>query len=119
MKKTIKIGNVVGPYSPGIVSSGSKMIFVSGQLAADLTADIRTQTKQIMDKIQKILSEAGASMNDIVKTTIFLTDMGNFSTVNEEYAKYFQKDPPARATVQVAGLPLNAEIEIEAIAVKD
>ncbi|MHA1227579.1 MAG: RidA family protein [Candidatus Hodarchaeales archaeon] len=119
MKQVIKFGNVVGPYSPGIVASGSNLIFVSGQLATDLKTDIRTQTNQIMEKIEKILSEAGASLSNVVKTTIFLTDMNNFGAVNEEYAKYFQKDPPARATVQVAGLPLNAEIEIEAIAVKD
>ncbi|WP_455141647.1 RidA family protein [Candidatus Hodarchaeum mangrovi] len=117
MKKSIEFGKVVGPYSPAIISSGKNLIFISGQLASDLQADIRTQTNQIMGKIKDILAKVEVNMENIVKTTIFLTDMSDFTRVNEEYAKYFSENPPARATVQVAGLPLNAKIEIEAIAI--
>lgn len=119
MKRAIKVGKVVGPYSPAIETSRKKQIFVSGQIASNLDADIQTQTREIINKIEAILGEAGAFLSDIAKTTIFLADMNDFSAVNEEYAQFFPSDPPARATIQVAGLPLGARIEIEAIAVRD
>ena len=119
MKNNIEFGKVVGPYSPAIIASGKNLIFISGQLASDLQADIKTQTNQIMKKIKEILAKAEVNMEDIVKTTIFLTDMNDFKAVNEEYAKYFSEIPPARATIQVAALPLKAKIEIEAIAIKN
>ncbi|MFX0016316.1 MAG: RidA family protein [Promethearchaeota archaeon] len=119
MKKAIKIGQVVGPYSPAIQTSRKKHIYVSGQIATNLDADIQTQTREIIEKIENILNEAKAYLSDIVKTTIFLTDINDFALVNEEYAKFFPSEPPARATIQVAALPLGARIEIEAIAARD
>ena len=119
MKRAIKVGKVVGPYSPAIETSGNKYIYVSGQIASNLDADIQTQTREIINKIEAILEEAEAYLSDIAKTTIYLADMNDFSSVNEEYAKFFPSDPPARATIQVAALPLGARIEIEAIAVRD
>jgi len=119
LKKAIKVGEVVGPYSSAIETSRKKQIFISGQIASNLNADIKTQTREIITKIETILGEAGAFLSDIAKTTIYLADMNDFSAVNEEYAKFFPSDPPARATIQVAALPLDARIEIEAIAVRD
>ena len=94
------------------------MIFVSGQIASDLTADIQTQTIQIMEKIEVLLEKGGAFMSDIVKTSIYLASIEDFKIVNEEYAKFFPSDPPTRATLQAAALPLNASLMIEAIALR-
>jgi 2-iminobutanoate/2-iminopropanoate deaminase len=109
---------VVGPYSPAIIASGTNMIFVSGQIASDLTADIQTQTIQIMKKIENLLEKGGAFLSDVVKTTIYLASIEDFKIVNEEYAKFFPSDPPTRATLQAAALPLNASLMIEAIALR-
>ncbi|MFX1285818.1 MAG: RidA family protein [Promethearchaeota archaeon] len=119
MKRAVKIGKVVGPYSPAIETSRTKQIYISGQIATDLDVDIKTQTRQIIEKIENILSEVNAFLSDIVKTTIYLADINDFAAVNEEYAKSFPSDPPARATIQVVALPLGARIEIEAIATRD
>jgi len=94
------------------------MIFVSGQIASDLTADIQTQTIQIMEKIEVLLEKGGAFMSDIVKTSIYLASIEDFKIVNEEYAKFFPSEPPARVTLQAAALPLNASLMIDAIAVR-
>ncbi len=94
------------------------MIFVSGQIASDLTADIQTQTIQIMKKIEVLLEKGGAFMSDIVKTSIYLASIEDFKIVNEEYAKFFPSEPPARVTLQAAALPLNASLMIDAIAVR-
>lgn len=119
MKKSIKIGKVVGPYSAGILCSGNKFIFVSGQLASDLDADTDVQTEQALTKIKNILKEADATMDDVVKVTVLLKDINDFSKMNEVYKTFFTDDPPARAAFQVAALPLNGKVEIEAIAVKE
>ncbi len=119
MKRAIKLGKTVGPYSPAIATTRQKHIYVSGQIATDLEADIHIQTQQVMQNIENILGEEEAFLSDIIKTTIFLADMNDFKTVNEEYAKSFPMDPPARSTIQVAALPLGARIMIEAIAVRD
>ena len=116
MKKSIKLGETVGPYSPGIIASGEKFIFVSGQVATNREADITQQTKEALTKIQDILNEANATMENVVKVTVLLADINEFSRMNEVYQTFFGSDPPARATFQV-GLPLNAKVEIEAIAV--
>ncbi len=118
MRKVLKTGKVVGPYSPGIVASGSKQIFISGQIANDLDADITTQTTQIIKKIEAILAEANAFLSDIVKTTIFLSDINDFKELNEVYGQQFPSEPPARATLQAAGLPLGAKVMIDAIAIR-
>ncbi len=119
MRRVIKTGKVVGPYSPAIETSRIRQIYVSGQIATDLDADIKTQTEQVIQKIENILGEVDAFLSDIVKTTIYLVDINDFAAVNEVYAKSFPSDPPARATIQVAALPLGARIEIEAIATRD
>ena len=113
----------IGPYAQGVAAAGS-MVFVSGQLPIDpatgelCTGTMAEQTTQSMNNVAAILAEAGATLQDVVKTTIFLKDLGDFAEVNAAYAKFFPADPPARACVQVAKLPKDARVEIEAIAVK-
>ncbi|MGI5854631.1 MAG: RidA family protein [Bacillota bacterium] len=110
----------IGPYSQAIRTGN--LIFCSGQLPINpqtgqlLTGSIAEQTDQVMQNIRAILTAAGASLRDVVKTTIFLADMNDFAAVNETYGKYFQVDPPARSTVQVARLPKDARVEIEVVA---
>lgn len=119
---TEKAPAALGPYSQGVVASG-EMIFVSGQIPIDpatgaaVEGDIARQTVQCMDNIAAILAEAGATVENIVKTTIYLKDMDNFGIVNEAYGKYFKNDAPARGCVEVARLPKDMQVEIEAIAV--
>ena len=119
---TTKAPAALGPYSQGI--STGNLVFISGQLAIDpatgklLEASIGEQTNLIMRNIEAVAQEAGTSLNNIVKTTIFLTDLSNFQEVNAAYGSFFtEAPPPARATVQVAALPLGASVEIEAVAV--
>ncbi len=110
----------VGPYSQAVVAGD--LVFVSGQIPLDpatgqLSAgSIEEQTKRVLHNAQAILRAAGCTLDNVCKTTIFLTDLDNFKTVNEVYAGFFNGSPPARSTVQVAALPLGAEIEIEVIA---
>ena len=122
MKKTVhtdKAPAALGPYSQGVVSGN--LLFVSGQLAIDpesgklIQADIASQTTRILRNIEAIARQAGTGLAQVVKTTIFLKDLGDFGAVNEAYGRFFQDNPPARSTVQVAALPLEADIEIEAI----
>lgn len=117
---TPKAPAALGPYSQGI--STGNLVFISGQLAIDpatgslIKGSISEQTELIMSHIKAIAEEAGSSLDQIVKTTIFLTDLGNFQEVNSAYGSFFNDAPPARATIQVAALPLGACVEIEAIA---
>jgi 2-iminobutanoate/2-iminopropanoate deaminase len=110
----------IGPYSP-FVRAGD-FIFLSGQIPLDpasgeiIVGDIRAQTSQVMRNLDAVLREAGASFSRVVRTTIFLADMGDFAAVNEIYGTYLQPPFPARATVQVAGLPRGARVEIDAVA---
>jgi len=110
----------IGPYSQAIKSGDT--VYCSGQIPLDpvsgklVEGDISLETKQVMDNLFSVLNEAGASSENVVKTTIFLTDMSDFSAVNEIYSKYFDTPYPARATVQVSNLPLNVRVEIDAIA---
>lgn len=119
MKEVVKIGTVVGPYSPAVIASGKRLIFVSGQLGTNLEADTAQQTKEALTKIKNILTEANATLDSVVKVTVLLADINDFSIMNEVYKAFFSNDPPARAAFQVAALPLNAKIEIEAIAILD
>ena len=118
---TTKAPAALGPYSQGI--STGNLVFISGQLPIDpatgklLEASIGEQTNLIMRNIEAVAREADTSLNNIVKTTIFLTDLGNFQEVNAAYGSFFTEAPPARATVQVAALPLGASVEIKAVAV--
>jgi len=110
----------IGPYSQAIKANG--FLFISGQIPLDpetgqMTAvDAVAQTKQVMANLSAILNAEGLSFADVVKTTIYLTDLTDFSRVNETYAEYFESAPPARATVQVGALPKGAKVEIDAIA---
>ncbi|MGI6295761.1 MAG: RidA family protein [Armatimonadota bacterium] len=110
----------IGPYSQGIKAGG--FLFVSGQIPIDpetgsmAAVDVVAQTKQVMANLGAILSAEGLGFKDLVKTTIFLTDLSDFARVNDAYAEYFESDPPARSTIQVVALPKGAKIEIEAIA---
>ena len=125
MKQILNTTNApaaIGPYSQGTCAGG--MVFVSGQLPIDPatgaleTGSIGDQTRRSMENIIAILAEAGCTLENVVKTTIFLRDLNDFAAVNEAYAAYFPSNPPARACVQVARLPKDANVEIEAIAVK-
>jgi 2-iminobutanoate/2-iminopropanoate deaminase len=108
------------PYSQAIRANG--LVFVSGQLAlrpdhAEIVGeDIGEQTEQVFDNLQAILEEAGSGLDKIVKTTVFLTDLGDFAGMNEVYARRVGQPPPARATVEISNLPSGAKVEIEAIA---
>ncbi|GAA8027040.1 RidA family protein [Helicobacter pylori] len=112
----------IGPYSQAIATND--LVFVSGQLGIDAStgafkgADIHSQTTQSMENIKAVLKEAGLGMDSVVKTTILLKSLDDFSVVNEIYGSYFKEPYPARATFQVAKLPKDALVEIEAIAIK-
>jgi 2-iminobutanoate/2-iminopropanoate deaminase len=125
MKKVIRTNRApaaIGPYSQAI--RNGDFLFVSGQLGIDPATGnfpeggVREQAAQVFKNIRALLSEAGFSMDDVVKTTVFLTDMADFAAVNEIYASHFQGNFPARSTVAVAGLPKNGRVEIELIAVR-
>ncbi len=111
----------VGPYSQAIAAGN--FLFVSGQLplhpqSGEIVGnDITAQTRQSMENIKAVLAAAGASLADVVKTTVFLQNMGDFTRMNEVYQQYFGDGAPARSTVEVAKLPRNALVEIESIAV--
>ena len=112
----------VGPYSQAIGSG--PLLFCSGQIPLDarsgelLQADVSAQTKLVLDNVGSVLKAYGLGFPDVVKTTVFLTDLGQFAEMNAIYAKYFAEQPPARSTIQVAALPKGAKVEIEAIAIK-
>lgn len=116
----------VGPYNQAIAAKG-EMIFVSGQVALDARTgslvgegDIIAQTKQVMANLAAILAEAGLNWENVVKTTIYLTDLSHFSTVNEIYGSYFNsKTAPARACIEVSRLPKSALVEIDCIAISN
>ena len=125
MKTVINTTNApapIGPYSQAIAAGG--FLFVSGQIPADpatgalVMDDIKTETKQVMENIKAILLEASIDFGNIVKTSIFLTDLQNFGVVNEVYGTYFTDQFPARETIQVAGLPKGVNVEISVIAIK-
>ncbi len=110
----------IGPYSQAI--RAGNLLFVSGQIPLDpQRAEIvgetaAEQARQVLKNLQAVLEAAGASLQHVVKTTIFLTDLGQFAQVNAVYAEFFSQEPPARSTVQVAALPRGVQVEIEAIA---
>ncbi len=112
--------SAIGPYSQAVVAGG--MVYCSGQIAIDpatgtlIAGDVEEQTKQVMKNLEAVLKAAGSDFSKVVKTSIFLTDMRDFAKVNAIYALGFPSDPPARATVEVSGLPLGVQVEIDAIA---
>jgi len=117
---TDKAPAAVGPYSQAI--QVGHLIFTAGQIALDPTTgqlahdDIQGQTGQVMKNLQAILETAGTDLKNVVKTTVFLQDMNHFAAMNEVYGRHFGQEPPARSTVEVAKLPLNALVEIEVVA---
>ena len=123
-KEVINTNNApeaIGPYSQVVIVGD--FVYTSGQIPlnpakGELVTDIKLATKQSMENIKAILEEAGTSLNNVVKTSIFLKDLNDFEAVNEVYGTYFIENKPARSCVQVAKLPKDAVIEIEAIAVK-
>ena len=110
----------IGPYSQAIHSGD--LVFLSGQVPIDpktgvlVDGDISTQTERVLDNLAAVLAAAGCGFSDVVKTTIYLTDLNDFLAVNQTYGKRFTAAPPARATVQVSALPKGARVEIDAIA---
>jgi len=124
MKKIISTSEApaaIGPYSQAVRSGN--FLFCSGQIPLDpksgqiVSGDIATQTRRVLDNVEAVLKAEGLTFENIVKTIIFLTDLGDFQTVNEIYGSYFKQQPPARSTVQVSALPKGAKVEIEVIAV--
>jgi 2-iminobutanoate/2-iminopropanoate deaminase len=112
----------IGPYSQAVMTGN--MLFISGQIALDqsagkfVNANIKEETAQVMKNIEFVLKAAGLSFQNVVKSTIFLKNMGDFPVVNEVYGSYFKELPPARETVEVSKLPKEASVEISCIAVK-
>ena len=110
----------IGPYSQGI--SAGNLVITSGQLPVDpatgsfASGGVAEQPHQSLANVQAVLAQAGLTMENVIKTTVFLSDMNNFSAMNEVYATFFPQNPPARSAVEVARLPKNALVEIEAIA---
>ncbi|MBK9165325.1 MAG: RidA family protein [Acidobacteria bacterium] len=117
---TEKAPGAIGPYSQAIVANG--MVFCSGQIPIDpatgdfVSEDVSEQTEQVFKNLSAVLEAAGASLESVVKTTVFLADMNDFAAMNEVYGRYFDTNKPARATVQAARLPRDARVEIECIA---
>ncbi|MDO8804331.1 MAG: RidA family protein [Elusimicrobiota bacterium] len=125
MKKIISTKNApaaIGPYSQAVEAGG--LLFISGQLPIDpatgnmATAEIKAQTEAVIKNLESILASEGLSLENILKTTVFMADLGQFAQMNEVYGRFFANDPPARATVEVKALPKSALVEIEAVAAR-
>ena len=118
-----KVSPAVGPYSQGI--AWNQLIFLAGQIPVNaatgklVEGDVKAQTKQVLENINALLTSAGSSLEKVLKASVFLVDLKQFALMNEVYREYFNQKPPARSTIQVAGLPLGAQVEIEVIAYRD
>ncbi len=112
----------LAPYSPGI--RHGKLVFTSGQVGLDpdtgklVEGGVAAQARQVMINVQKVLAAAGCTMDDVIKCTVFMTDMNDYGAINEVYGEFFTEKPPARSAVAVAGLPIGALVEIEAVAIR-
>ena len=124
MKKSVATDNApkaIGPYSQAIVHNG--LAFLSGQIPLDpatglvVEGDIAIQTARVLDNIKAVLEASGSGLDSVVKTTVYIKDMGEFARMNEVYGKYFPENPPARSTIEAARLPRDVRIEIDAIAI--
>ncbi len=121
--QTDRAPKAIGPYSQAI--SAGALVFCSGQIPIDpengevVPGGIEAQTHRVLQNLAAVLSAAGSGLDRVAKTTVFLTDLGDFAAVNSVYATYFPGVPPGRSTVQVAALPRGAKVEIEAVAVKE
>ena len=113
----------IGPYSQAIKQSAGEMVFLSGQVAIDpetqefAGGDARAQARLALENLKAVVEASGASLSDVVKTTVYLQSLGDFAVVNQVYGEYFEEPYPARATVEVAGLPKGALVEIDAFIV--
>jgi 2-iminobutanoate/2-iminopropanoate deaminase len=122
---TTSAPKAIGPYSQAIEARGTRTLWLSGQIPLDpasgelVGGDVSEQTARVMANLGAVLAAAGAGFEDVVRCTIYLVDLADFARVNEVYKRSFPKDPPARATVQVAALPRGARVEIDAVAVLD
>jgi 2-iminobutanoate/2-iminopropanoate deaminase len=120
--RTEKAPKAIGPYSQGIAAGG--FVFCSGQIPIDLATGklveggIEEQTRQVLKNLAAVLEAAGSSLDDVVKCTVYLTDLNDFAAMNKVYAEFFKSPAPARATCQIAGLALKARVEIDAVAFK-
>jgi 2-iminobutanoate/2-iminopropanoate deaminase len=123
MREVVATGSApkaIGPYSQAIKANG--MVFCSGQIALDpnsnqlIEGDVVAQTNRVLQNLSAVLKQAGSSLENVVKTTVFLKSMGDFAAMNETYGKYFTANPPARSTVEVARLPKDVLVEIDVIA---
>lgn len=123
MKQTVSTGDApkaIGPYSQAIVHNG--IAYLSGQIPLDPTTGqivdggIATQTERVLENLKAVLTAAGSSLGAVLKTTVYLRDIGDFPAMNEVYGRYFTENAPARSTIQAAALPRNAMIEIDVIA---
>ncbi len=121
--KTTQAPAAIGPYSQGIKISSGTLLFTAGQVPLDPATgqmsegDIKVQTRRVLENVKAILTAAGTSLANVVKTTVFLTDLSEFAAMNEVYGEYFAQNPPARSTVEVRALPRGARVEIETIAI--
>jgi 2-iminobutanoate/2-iminopropanoate deaminase len=117
---TAQAPKAIGPYSQAVLSNG--LAYLSGQIPLDpatnqiVEGDIAVQTERVLENLKAVLEASGSSLAQVLKTTVYLKDMGEFPRMNEVYARYFPENPPARATVEVARLPRDVRIEIDAIA---
>ena len=118
-----KAPKAIGPYSQAV--GAGDLVFLSGQIPIDpatgnlVEGSIQHQTERVLENIKAVLEEAGLSLSAVVKTTVFLKNLGDFSQMNESYSKYFTSKPPARSTVEVSRLPRDVQVEIDAIAVHE
>jgi 2-iminobutanoate/2-iminopropanoate deaminase len=133
MKKIVstdKAPKAIGPYSQAVIDDMSRpgsrqLVFLSGQIPLDpssgqvVQGDIAAQTERVLQNIKAVLEAAGASFDSVLKTTVYLKDMDDFSKMNEVYGRYFKENPPARTTIQAAKLPRDVMVEIDAIAALD
>jgi 2-iminobutanoate/2-iminopropanoate deaminase len=133
MKKIVstdKAPKAIGPYSQAVIDDMSRpgsrqLVFLSGQIPLDpssgqvVQGDIAAQTERVLQNIKAVLEAAGASFDSVLKTTVYLKDMDDFSKMNEVYGRYFKQNPPARTTIQAAKLPRDVMVEIDAIAAVD
>jgi 2-iminobutanoate/2-iminopropanoate deaminase len=124
MKKTVATEHApkaIGPYSQAVVHNG--MAYLSGQIPLDpatgqlVEGDIAAQTKRVLENLKAVLEACGSGLDRVVKTTVFIKDMGEFARMNEVYGKFFGENPPARSTVEAARLPRDVRVEIDAIAI--
>ena len=119
---TDAVPKAIGPYSQAVWAG--EFLFCAGQIALDpatgnmVTGDVAAQTARVLENIRGLLKSQGLDFGNVVKTTVFLSDMNNFAAMNEVYARYFTKEPPARSTVQAARLPKDALVEIEVVAAR-